>query len=204
MHVFRNDTPKRRLNRKECKHYTSYKKTLKEDFNSRCGYCDDIDFQKVRNFTIDHFIPQNPLGFSHNIAPNYYYNLVYSCGYCNISKTNKWPTNDPALSNDGNIGFIDPVENDYTNLYQRDVNGKIHPVDSTNNLANYIIKELKLWLPIHQKMWKLEQIRSLNKEITIKLENLKDGQLKDDLEKEHYKILKLWVSIQESIFVENA
>lgn len=203
MLVFRKNTPLRRPDRKECKHYTSYKKTLREDFNNRCGYCDDIDFQKVRSFTIDHFIPQNPVGFNHGIAPNYYYNLVYSCGYCNTSKTNKWPTNNSAISNDGNVGFIDPIEIDYTNLYKRDINGKIQPVDSANNLANYIINELKLRLPVHQKMWKLEQVRLLNNEIATKLENLEDGELKAELEKEHYQILKLWVSIQESIFVEN-
>lgn len=203
MPIFRKDTPSRRQDRNECKHYTSYKKTLKEDFNHRCGYCDDTDFQKVRNFTIDHFVPQNPTGFSHTIAPNYYYNLVYSCGYCNTSKTNKWPTNDSKKSNDGIVGFIDPIEQKYTNLYSRDINGRIQPVSSTNNLAKYIIKELKLWLPIHEKMWKLEKVRKLNKDIEKRLNGMLEGELKVKLEREHYEILKIWVSIQENIFTEN-
>lgn len=201
---FRKETPSRRPDRKECKHYTSYKKTLKEDFNHRCGYCDDIDFQKIRSFTIDHFVPQNPRNFNHSIAPNYYYNLVYSCGYCNTSKTNKWPTNNPKQNNDGSIGFIDPVEKDYTDLYSRDINGRIQPVNAADDLANYIVKELKLWLPIHEKMWKLENVRKLNKDIENRLKGMPEGKFKVELEREHYEILKLWVSIQESIFVENA
>lgn len=203
MYTFRQLTPKRRANRDECKNYNSYHKTLREDFNKRCGYCDDLDKLRIRSFTIDHFIPQNPNGFSHTVSSNYYYNLVYSCRYCNSSKTNKWPTKDPAKHNNGLEGFVEPTTEEYTKLFQRSVVGKIIPIDPGNDLANYIIEELKLWLPIHEKMWKLEKIKSLHIQIKDKLNNIADSDLKSQLERLHYLILKELLDIQESIFVEN-
>src|SRR5688500_7845216 len=121
MYPFKDATPKRRIDREECVHYESYRKTLREDFLSRCGYCGDIDVLRIRSFTIDHFVPQKPKNFSHTILANNYYNLVYSCRYCNSAKTNKWPTNDPALPNDGKVGFVEPTLELYTGMYQRDL-----------------------------------------------------------------------------------
>lgn len=203
MHPFREISPIRRPNRVECKHYSSYLKTLREDFKERCGYCDDSDRLRIRSYTIDHFVPQSPDGFTHDIMPNYYYNLVYSCRYCNSAKTNKWPTKDHKTHHDGKIGFIDPIENEYTYLYKRTLTGKITPQDDTNELAHHIIKELKLWLPIHERMWKLEKIKKLNDLIQIKLDELEYGALKVEMEQLHYQILKVWMKIQDSVFVDN-
>ena len=72
MPVFRELTPNRRPDRKECKHYRSYRKTLREDFNNRCGYCDDSDRLRIRSFTIDHFVPQNPKDFRQMITTIWY------------------------------------------------------------------------------------------------------------------------------------
>ena len=77
MHHFRQDTPKHRANRRVCKHYNSYKKTLRADFKKRCGYCTDLDTNRIRNYVIDHFIPQKPNGWTHTIQPNQYSNLIY-------------------------------------------------------------------------------------------------------------------------------
>ncbi|WP_289028713.1 HNH endonuclease [uncultured Algoriphagus sp.] len=199
---FRTATPTRRPDRKECKHYYSYLGTLRADFNQRCGYCDDFDRLRIRSFTIDHFVPQNPKDFEHDIPPNYYYNLVYSCRYCHGAKTNKWPTKDAQTPNDGKAGFIDPINDQYTKLYKRSATGKIIPSDDSE-LAKYIIKELKLWLPVHERMWKLEKVKQLNDKIEEKLKTITDETIKKELEQLHYEVLKVWYQIQESVFVEN-
>jgi len=201
MPVFRELTPNRRPDRKECKHYRSYRKTLREDFNNRCGYCDDSDRLRIRSFTIDHFVPQNPKDFTHNIPANDYYNLVYTCNYCNASKKNKWPTKNAEEHNNGREGFIDPTEESYTELFKRSDAGKIIP--DNDDLANYILAELKLWLPIHEKMWKWERLITLEEKIKAKLELVKDQKLKDVLKEKHYQIMLGLNEIRENIFVEN-
>lgn len=203
MYPFRNKTPQRRANRKVCKHYTSYRNTLKEDFNSRCGYCHDSDRYRINSFAIDHFVPRNPSGFKATILDNDYSNLVYSCRYCNTAKSNKWPTNDETIYNDGTIGFIDPAEQDYTDLFQRSSFGCIEPTDSENPLAHYIIAELKLWLPIHEKMWKLEKLDRISEEIEQKIKETRDDDSIKLLEDIHYKLLKGLQEITKGIFVEN-
>ena len=201
-HHFRNSTPIRRPNRIVCKHYSSYLVTLRADFNQRCGYCDDLDRLRIRSFTIDHFVPQNPDSFTHSISPNYYYNLVYACRYCNGAKTNKWPTKDGTIHNDGKIGFIDPVNDTYTKLFKRSKLGKIIP-SKKSELAEYIIEELNLWLPIHERMWKLERLKQLNNQIKSRLSSFMDQELKNELKALHYQVLVELDAIQESIFVEN-
>ena len=203
MRPFREKTPTRRPGRTVCKHYTSYIDTLREDFNERCGYCDDSDRLRIRSYTIDHFVPQNPKDFSHNIEPNFYYNLVYSCRYCNAAKTNKWPTKDAKIHHNGKEGFIDPIEIEYTGLFKRWIDGHIIPAEEENILANHILSELRLWFPIHERMWKLEKIINLNRQIRIRLSNMKKGEIKDQLEKLHYEVYKIMDEIMESIFVEN-
>lgn len=202
MNTLREFRPTRRSNRKECKLYTSYLDTLREDFNKRCGYCNDLDSYRIRSYTIDHFVPQNPEGFTHSIPPNYYYNLVYSCRYCNSSKTNKWPTLDASISNNSNEGFIDPVDAKYDNILIRNSSGKIIPADVNCNLTNYIIKELGLWLPIHELMWKLEKLKELNHQLTEILESGIDDVLKGSVKEYHYEILIELNKIQNNIFVE--
>ena len=164
---FRDITPLRRARRRECKHYTSYKKTLREDFLYRCGYCNDSDKRKFRSFAIDHFVPKNPRDFIHAIKPNYYYNLVWSCSYCNLAKSDKWPTKNASVHNDGSTGFVDPVSDEYNDLFFRDENGCIIPNDD-HEIASYIKEELKLWLPIHSLNWKLEKLKTI--ELSLKKE----------------------------------
>ena len=178
MSSFRDHQPKRRPNRAECEKYTSYRKTLRADFQKRCGYCNDFD--RMRIFAIDHFLPQKPLGCTHTIAPNYYYNLVYACMHCNLAKSNKWPTNDPTLSNDGLVGFIDPELPAYADLFERNDFGEIIPRDG-NELGKYIIQELKLWLPIHAKTWQFERLRYYEEKLNSLPEHQKTQAVKERL-----------------------
>jgi uncharacterized protein (TIGR02646 family) len=186
-----------------CAHYESYRDTLREDFNKRCGYCDDTDLLRIRSFTIDHFVPRNPKDFKHDIEPNYYYNLVYACHFCNSAKSNKWMTTNVKESHDGERGFIDPTSDDYTNFFRRDKSGKIHSNGVNDVLAQFIVKELKLWLPIHEITWKLERLIELSNAIEEKINSETDEALKQDLEVRFNEIEIGLAKIFRNLFVEN-
>jgi hypothetical protein len=203
MNPFRLTTPTRRENRAVCEHYTSYRKTLIEDFNSRCGYCDDHHLYRIRSFTIDHFVPQKPANFKCTIPANHYYNLIYACRYCNEAKTNKWPTDDEKIHHNGEIGFIEPVNQEYTDLYKRSLHGRIEPVDESNKLAQYIIKEVKLWKPVHERMWKLEKVDNQINLIEEKLKAITDLNLRQEMETLRNELSNSWREIQKGIFTEN-
>jgi hypothetical protein len=158
MHPFREKTPKRRENAKEREKYSSHRNDLREDFNKRCGYCDDTDYFKVRLFTIDHFVPQNPKDFKHEIESNFYYNLVWACNFCNSAKSNKWFTKTHAAHNDGKSGFIEPTNEEYTILFRRDKDGSIESNGINNDLAEHIKTELNLIHGVHRITWKLEKL----------------------------------------------
>ncbi len=190
--------PKHRENRKECQEYSSYLKTLTVDFNKRCGYCNDLNSYKIRSFAIDHFVPRNPSDFNHPIHPNYYYNLVYSCNYCNGAKSNKFPTRNHQQHNDGKIGFVMPTDSKYDDLFCRDSEGTI--LSKNNNpLANYIIKELNLGNPIHSLMWRLEKLVRLTDIVAQKVKATNNHELielQNELFAEYYTITR-------SIFTNN-
>jgi hypothetical protein len=200
MYVFRLKEPLRRANRKECELYSSYRKTLEEDFNKRCGYCDDSNEYRMRNFAIDHFVPQNPVDFVNDIAPNYYYNLVYSCNFCNSSKSNKWPTRDCKVYNDGKSGFIEPTTVDYTNLFKRNSLGEIICNGNNPDIAKYVIRELNLWYPVHHITWKLERVKKLGDEVKAKILNVIDADIRKELESTHYEILQEIEGLYQNLF----
>jgi hypothetical protein len=101
------------------KDWKVHKPDLKEDFYSHCAYCFSYDGYRHTYFEADHFIPQVfflPLG---NIKVTDYYNLVYSCKFCNYNKRAKWPSKSETVYNDGKRGFIDPCTDEIeTHLYR--------------------------------------------------------------------------------------
>lgn len=188
MHPFRTDTPKHRQHRKVCKNYKSYKKTLRIDFKNRCGYCNDLDFNRIRNYVIDHFVPQNPKGWSHRILPNKYLNLIYACPFCNGAKSNKWPTLDSTKPNDGSIGFIKPTTKHYSKVFRRNNEGVII-VHKSHPLGQYIHEELELGLDIHSLNWKFEKIFEQEKNLEILEKKTTDSTLKAEINR--IKLLRL-------------
>jgi uncharacterized protein (TIGR02646 family) len=96
--------------------HQAYKDELRVDFRRRCGYCDDKDVYSggKRGFHIDHFKPKSKF----DDLKTTYSNLVYSCPYCNIAKSNKWKPR---------VGFIDPCSAEYENHLLRDERGRIVP-----------------------------------------------------------------------------
>ena len=70
--------------------WSQHKPDLKEDFHSHCGYCGSYDGYRHTWYEVDHFIPKSlfePLG---EISTEDYFNLVYSCKFCNNNKLSKW------------------------------------------------------------------------------------------------------------------
>ena len=124
--------------------YGSFKSYLRNDFNQRCGYCDDNDFYSggSRGYHIDHFKPHSKFP----LLKQTYSNLVYSCPYCNGAKSNKWKTLN---------GFIDPCELEYDNHLERDKKGKIK---FKTVQGKYIFQNLNLGLKRHELLWCINKL----------------------------------------------
>jgi len=153
--------PKRECTKTYAK-YTSFKPYIREDFNKRCGYCDDLDVYHggVRGYQIDHFKPHSIPKFSH--LKEAYINLIYSCPFCNRAKSNKWEDID---------GFIDPCEEEYDNHLERNSKGQIIAI-STRGL--YIYKNLNLFLKRHELLWLIEKIVKQKKQLIAYKEHLEN------------------------------
>ena len=153
MPKFRLVTPKRRESSQETNQYSNHRNNLKEDFNQRCGYCDDSDRWRDNYYEIDHFVPRQYL---QTIKITEYNNLVYSCRSCNSAKRDKWPTGNEKLHNDGKQGFIDPCNLSYDACFKRDENGLILPTES--ELSKYMYYGLMLFKRRHAICWSLERL----------------------------------------------
>lgn len=86
---FRDNKPQRRKTVVLKSNYRDYRSELREDFNCRCGYCNDPDIPRKEYFEIDHFVPQKIMGVKN---ANDYQNLVYACHSCNNAKRANWPS----------------------------------------------------------------------------------------------------------------
>lgn len=163
--------------KKKLDRYTSYRPYIKKDFNFSCGYCGDSD-KFYGSYHIDHFKPQGDIRFSH--LKTEYENLVYSCPFCNLSKSNTWIDKN---------GFIDPCCSSYDSHLIRNKKGRIEPL--TENGKN-MYKHMKLYLLRHELIWVIEKIQSQKEELL----KLKD-EVKDDSEK--LKITECFIELQTSI-----
>lgn len=131
--------------------YHVYRDLLAEDFNHRCGYCDDRDVPRSASFEIDHFVPKS-LDSSKEAD---YSNLVYACKSCNNAKRAKWPTKDKDVANDGKVGWIDPCSADYDSQFERKSDGRINPI---TELGGWMYENLKMWKKQHEILWNCERL----------------------------------------------
>ncbi len=150
---FRTHTPHRRNNPTPVKCCSAAKPELREDFHSRCGYCNDHDFFKETYYEADHFIPR---GMLKTISQVDYKNMVYSCRSCNNAKRSKWPTKDEMSHNNGKIGFVDPCNEEYSKQFERLPDGTIVPI---TDLGEWMWDAMKLYNSSHRIIWQLEQLR---------------------------------------------
>jgi len=162
---FRNAIPIRTCTNNYAR-YTSFKPYLREDFNRRCGYCDDRDVicGGVRGFHIDHFRPRKH--FEH--LENDYNNLVYACPYCNGGKSDDWPSGNEELTVLDGRGYIDPCDTDFDKQFERYIDGRIRP---KTDVGNYMFKKLKLGLRRHELAWMYEKLGRLLRDLTDELRN---------------------------------
>jgi hypothetical protein len=152
--LLRRIVPQRRNEIKQYASHRKYKSYLREDFNKRCGYCDADDkfLGASAAFHVDHFAPQR---FEERKTD--YTNLIYSCRYCNGSKSDYWPSDCSRTSVLKEEGVIDPCEAIYDEHLARNEKGYIYPL---TNLGGFIHKLLKLGLTRHSVLWKLQHIES--------------------------------------------
>lgn len=143
--------------------YTSFKPYIREDFNKRCGYCDDLDIYNggSRGYQIDHFKPHSIARFL--ALKEEYSNLVYSCPFCNRAKSNKWEDNN---------GFIDPCDAEYDNHLERNSRGQIK---AKTGQGRYIYKNLNLHLKRHELLWMIEKIIQQKEELIAIKKRLGSG-----------------------------
>ncbi|MCX0359272.1 HNH endonuclease [Clostridium perfringens] len=146
---------------------SSNKKRLVKDFEHKCAYCDDHDKYSggYKSYHVEHFAPKDK--FKH--LEFTYDNLLYSCPYCNISKSNKWVGNTENENIIGNKGFIDPCTDEYYDCLHRDENGNI---TYSNQIGEFMYNELSLYLKRHKILYNLEKVRVKKKLLKEKI-NLK-------------------------------
>jgi hypothetical protein len=162
--------------------YISFKPYIREDFNKRCGYCDDSDLFHggARGYQIDHFKPHSIERFS--TLKEEYSNLVYSCPFCNRAKSNKWENKE---------GFIDPCCDEYDYHISRNDKGQIQY--DTIPQGKYIYENLNLYLPRHELLWMIEKLQNQSHQINNEINRLGEGHEKEVI------ILKEFRKIQNEI-----
>ena len=146
----------------------SNKKRLIIDFEKKCAYCDDSDKYAggSKMYHVEHFAPKEKfpeLEFTYD-------NLLYSCPFCNISKSNKWPSESSHINVVGNNGFADPCSDEYNNHLKRNSDGSIFYITP---VGEYMYYELKLYLQRHQLIYNLERVHNKLKEVKQEIENRK-------------------------------
>lgn len=143
---------------------TSNKQRLAIDFDHKCAYCDDFDKYSggYNAYHVEHFAPKEKfkdLEFTYD-------NLLYSCPYCNISKSDKWVGSTANENIVGDKGFIDPCTDDYYEHLKRDKEGNIV---YTSPIGKYMYEELKLYLKRHRILYNLEKVRIKKKILKLKI-----------------------------------
>lgn len=186
----RDKLPSRSTNPPKYTNYRRYKVQLRNDFNEVCGYCDASDSFSggMRNYHIDHFAPKSTFP-SLEVE---YTNLIYSCPFCNIRKSNTWIGTEPKPSHNGTEGFIDPCDPAYDTHFERTANGKVIPL---TQLGNFMFENLNLGLVRHQHIWQAKRLRSLRDEVRILIKE--HSKNKDKSVKEYVALLEQYLKITE-------
>lgn len=142
----------------------SNKQRLVIDFDHKCAYCDDHDGYSggYNAYHVEHFAPKEKFKELEFV----YDNLLYSCPYCNVAKSNKWISDKADINIVGNKGFVDPCTDEYYIHLQRDYIGEIIYL---TELGEYIYFELKLYLKRHRILHNIEKVRTKKKLLKEKI-----------------------------------
>ena len=190
---FRNFKITRTCN-KEYKRYKSYKKFLKKDFHNRCAYCNTWDFIiEPLGFAIDHYVHRKTFKNIDKTFNNNYNNLMYVCPKCNREKSDKFKGDTNKLEIKNEL-FYNPVEKDYNQIFFRNEFGGI---DSEDEKAREMMKELKLYRPLYNFAWLLEKLINTREKIKSKInENNISLEKKEKLEKCLTKINDYYIDME--------
>ncbi len=107
------------------------------------------------------------------------------------------------IHHDGKQGFIDPTSDEYTNLFKREKDGTIKCNGLNEYLSEYIIRELKLWYPVHRITWKIEKLNYLEKSVALEIQALENSNRKTELEAMHNEIKMELADLFIDLFAEN-
>lgn len=156
------------------------KKYLAVDFKNRCAYCDDWDQYNggYEAYHVEHFAPKEKFPDLKYV----YDNLLYSCPYCNTSKSDKWPSGSADINVVGDIGFLDPCKEEYYENLHRNDDGSI---GYSTELGKYIYNELNMGLKRHKIIFKQTELNELIEKTKKKIDMMKEnGQNVMELEKQ--------------------
>ena len=143
----------------------SNKKYLAIDFEHRCAYCDDLDSisSGYKSYHVEHFAPKEKfpeLKFQYD-------NLLYACPYCNCSKNDDWPSNDPKVNVVDNKGYIDPCTQEYYEHLGRDE--KTGNIIFKTELGEYMYNQMQLYLRRHSIIYMLDKLKQKRDELQISI-----------------------------------
>lgn len=146
------------------------KELLVKDFNNSCGYCGDKDIflGGINAYHVDHFAPKK----NFPELSTTYDNLVYSCPFCNISKSNKWVGRTSEESIFEGRGFVDPCLEEYNHHLYRNGDGEIC-VLGNSTIGEYMYYELNLSLLRHKYIYKMGYLFELCEKLKMKISSLK-------------------------------
>lgn len=153
--------------KKKYNRFNNYLSFLRKDFNKRCAYCNTDDMLLNENYRVDHFIPQKVIIDANKPSLlTDYNNLMYCCPKCNLSKSSKYSgnINDGSYNNDL---FYNPVDIDYNKIFYRNEYGGISSEDQKGK--NMIIN-LKLYSPIYNFAFLIEEIEEVKEKLVSKME----------------------------------
>lgn len=169
---------------------SGYRPYLEKDFHGRCCYCNMPRGLITSPFHVDHFIPCKEFKGKRDTLWTDYENLMWSCPKCNISKGDKYK-GDLMRSNEiVNELFYNPVVTDYNKIFYRNEYGGI---DSDDEKGREIIKRLKLYRPIHNLAFLVEQLETLYHKLSAEERQETDEGRKEILNRVKNNIANIYV-----------
>lgn len=144
--------------------YQNGRELLEQDFYYLCGYCGKNGKVLHQKFHLDHFVPKS----LNESRKNDYYNLVLACSRCNLSKSDKWPTEDITKPYNEEVGFVDPANPEFDEHLERNekgyVIGKTPVGKSMCNMLHLDIRRTDLYWNAAQLQQQLKELERLYQE----------------------------------------
>ena len=177
--------------------YHNYKPYLQKDFSNRCCYCNVHEKTlDLISFQIDHFIPKKHFEGKRDELLTQYDNLMLSCPKCNRAKSDQYEGSivNPEIENQL---FYNPDITDYNTVFYRNELGGI---SSDDTKGKDMIKRLKLYRPLHNYAWILENLDKILEQLETQIstadpqEKVKLGEIQGKLAVKYHKMRKQFVA----------